>query len=393
MWYKIQRRSGAVVNSFASAFTFLIVQCYKLLHISCIENVVVGCFKDMLSVTLNRVSEEPVVAPDAVPGYGAIFNAGVIHHDGILHLFARGVRDGYRRNGDDGPRFADYISDILVFTSSNGIEYEFQQVLARGSSDTVFSYEDPRVQRVHSDGREHIVMTYTHFPDPSHGKLWQIGLDRLVFEGDRFVLHADAGHIVGPPGYENKDAVVFNLDDGRVALIHRLHPDMQLAVFDSLDDLLRGGEDYWRSHLDELDYHTILRPSPGALGIGAGAPPVYTEHGLLLFFHERNAEGVYTMNLALLDHETGRISRKLTDPVLIPELPWERWGDVDDVVFVGGAHRFSDGTIYLTYGAADRAVGAATVHETDLLRALLVSIGEDQLNPISLLERGDTGNS
>ena len=39
---------------------------------------------------------------DSVPGYGPIFNAGVIHHDGRFHLFARGVRGGYRRN--DGPR-------------------------------------------------------------------------------------------------------------------------------------------------------------------------------------------------------------------------------------------------------------------------------------------------
>ncbi|MCZ6765357.1 MAG: hypothetical protein O7D32_00355, partial [bacterium] len=309
----------------------------------------------MSSVNLRRVSEEPIVAPNAVPGYSAIFNAGVIHHDGNLHLFARGVRDGYRRNGDTGPRYIDYISDVLVFTSTDGLNYEFQQVLARGSSDTVFSYEDPRVQRVHSDGKEHIVMTYTHFPDPRYGRPWQIGLDRLVYEVDRFVLHIDSGHIVGPPGHENKNAVVFNLSDGRVALIHRLHPDMQLAVFDSLDALLQGDEAYWRLHLEGLGHHTILRPSPGALGIGAGAPPLHTEHGLLLFFHERNADGGYTMNVALLDHDTGRIAGKLPDPILVPELPWERWGDVDDVVFVGGAHRFSDGTIYLTYGAADRA--------------------------------------
>ena len=48
---------------------------------------------DMLSVNLRRVSEEPIVAHDAVPGYGAIFNAGVIHHEGILHLFARWLQD------------------------------------------------------------------------------------------------------------------------------------------------------------------------------------------------------------------------------------------------------------------------------------------------------------
>ena len=42
-----------------------------------------------------------------------------------------------------------------------------------------------------------------------------------------------------------------------------------------------------------------------------------------------------------------------------PELAWERNGDVDNVVFVQGAVPRPDGTIYLTYGAADRCVGAA----------------------------------
>ena len=53
-----------------------------------------------------------------------------------------------------------------------------------------------------------------------------------------------------------------------------------------------------------------------------------------------------------------------------PELPWERQGDVDNVVFVQGAVAQADGTIYLTYGAADRCVGAATVETSALLERL-----------------------
>ena len=43
-----------------------------------------------------------------------------------------------------------------------------------------------------------------------------------------------------------------------------------------------------------------------------------------------------------------------------PELDWERRGDVNNVVFVQGAIPRPDGSIYMTYGAADRNVGAAT---------------------------------
>ena len=76
------------------------------------------------------------------------------------------------------------------------------------------------------------------------------------------------------------------------------------------------------------------------------------------------------MNLALLDHDTGRVKARLADPILAPELPWECEGDVDNVIFVVGAHRMEDGAIYLSYGAADRVVGAAMAHEVDLMRAL-----------------------
>ena len=321
-------------------------------------------------VTVRRVSDAPIVAAGSVPGYGPIFNAGAIHHDGAFHLFARGVRDGYTRNEGPGPRFLDYVSDLLVFTSVDGLDYEFQHVLARGSATGVHSYEDPRVQTIRSGSTDHVMMTYTSLPNPKSGRPWRMGMHRLAYAGGRFALNRNSGRVIGPEAQPDKDAVIFNLRDERIGLIHRLHPNMQLALFDSLDHLYSAGADYWDEHLRELDRHTIITPSPGALGVGAGAPPVATESGLLLFYHERNAASQYTLNVALLDDETGRVASLLTEPILRPELSWERSGDVDDVVFVQGAVPRPDGTIYLTYGAADRCVGAASVVTAEVLGAL-----------------------
>ena len=79
------------------------------------------------------------------------------------------------------------------------------------------------------------------------------------------------------------------------------------------------------------------------------------------------------MNIALLDPASGRPVAVLDRAVLEPELEWERTGDVDEVVFVQGAHLESDGdTLYLTYGAADRCVGAATASVSHLLALLAV---------------------
>ena len=321
------------------------------------------------SARVRRLDDQPIVKAGSVPGYGAVFNAGLLYHGERYHLFARGVRDGYRLNDGPGARFLDYVSDVLVFTSGDGRSYEFGYVLAEAGHPDVHCFEDPRVQRVSDVNGEHIVMTYTNLPAPESGLPWRIGAHHLAWDGERFHLDTASGRLLGPSGIENKDAIVFSLADGRIAMIHRIHPDMQLAIFDDLEHLWAADASYWDAYMEDLETHTILRPTPGALGIGAGAPPVVTEAGLLLFFHERRADGVYTMNLALLDADTGHLKSRLEHPVLEPELDWERSGDVDNVVFVQGAHCDGD-QVYLTYGAADRVVGAAIARLDHLLDAL-----------------------
>jgi beta-1,2-mannobiose phosphorylase / 1,2-beta-oligomannan phosphorylase len=320
-----------------------------------------------------RLSDRPVVSAGSAPGYEPVFNAGLLFADGAYHLFARGVRSGYTLNPGAGPKFLNYVSDILVFDSTDGLDYGFRYVLASAGVHAAGAraLEDPRVQRVSNGTGEHVVMTYTHLPsDPEEP--WRIGAHRLEYEDQarRFLLEEDSARLLGPDRVANKDAVMFNLADGRIAMLHRIHPSIQVAVFDSLDHLFDASGEYWDAHLAELEHHTIIAPSPGAFAVGAGAPPILTAEGFILFFHERRADGSYTVNAALLDAETGRTISRLIEPVLEPELEWEREGDVDNVVFVQGAHRRDDDTIYLTYGAADRAVGAAVVSERHLLGAL-----------------------
>jgi predicted GH43/DUF377 family glycosyl hydrolase len=272
--------------------------------------------------------DRPIVEAGTAPGYGPLFNAGVLHHAGAYHLFVRAVRDGYRRGEGTGPRFVDYVSDIVVFTSADGHRYEYGYVLASAGIGAALSFEDPRVQWVEDRGSRRLVMTYTQVPPPGDGP-WRIGAHFLHWDGKRFELEEATGQLLGPTDVANKDAVVFTLSDGRVALIHHVRLGMQLAVFDDLEHLWHPPDDYWAAHMANLASHTLLLPSPGALGIGAGAPPVRSEAGLLLFFHERRADGSYTMNLALLDERTGRALSRLPEQVFEPELDWERIGDVE----------------------------------------------------------------
>ena len=188
-------------------------------------------------------------------------------------MFARAVRNGYRANPEFElkpglvDRFLDYVSDIVVFTSTDGLDYRFAYVLVPAGTDGAVCFEDPRAQWVAGE----LVLTYTWLP-PAERRPWRIGAHRLRWDGERFWLKDGSARLLGPEGVENKDGVVFELQDGRVALVHRIWPNMYLAVFDSLDDLWDADNRYWAPYMAELEQHVLLAPSPGAFCVGAGAP-------------------------------------------------------------------------------------------------------------------------
>ncbi len=123
----------------------------------------------------------------------------------------------------------------------------------------------------------------------------------------------------------------------------------------------------------------VMRPREGAwwdsLRIGIGPPPLLTEHGWLLIYHgvkETVTGGVYRVGLALLDlDEPTRVLRRLPEWVLAPTAPYERVGDVGNVVFPCGlVHDPATDELRLYYGAADTSVCLATAKLADLLAAL-----------------------
>ena len=101
--------------------------------------------------------------------------------------------------------------------------------------------------------------------------------------------------------------------------------------------------------------------------IGAGPPPIETPEGWLLVYHGADDRHVYRAGLALLDlDDPGRVVARTRHPVLEPRLPFERVGDVPDVVFPSGAV-VEDGVLRLFYGAADTVVGEAWAPLADVL--------------------------
>jgi predicted GH43/DUF377 family glycosyl hydrolase len=100
-----------------------------------------------------------------------------------------------------------------------------------------------------------------------------------------------------------------------------------------------------------------------------------TGEGWLILYHgvRQTAAGcLYRLGLALLDLEDPRkVLRRGDSWVFGPEQPFERIGDVGDVVFPCGWILDEDtGQVRMYYGAADTCICLATAKLRDLLNYL-----------------------
>jgi predicted GH43/DUF377 family glycosyl hydrolase len=167
---------------------------------------------------------------------------------------------------------------------------------------------------------------------------------------------------------ENKDAALFPYRiDEHWLMVHRPvfggTGHMWLA---SSPDLLRWGRSGVLVHARGPAWWDGAR-------IGGGAQPLETPDGWLLLYHgvKQMVSGpIYRVGLLLLDRLTPhRVLARSDEWVLAPEAPYERTGDVPNVVFPCGAF-IRDGEVWMYYGAADSSVCLATARLEDLLATL-----------------------
>ena len=88
-----------------------------------------------------------------------------------------------------------------------------------------------------------------------------------------------------------------------------------------------------------------------------------------MIYHGVSRHNTYRLGVALLDPSGTAILARTADPIFEPIEPYEKQGEVPDVVFSCGAV-VRDDTIFLYYGGADKVVGVATTSLSKVLRAL-----------------------
>ena len=256
------------------------------------------------------------------------------------------------------------LSHLHVARSANGFtDWSIDPVPAlspvANDQHAAWGFEDPRMVWVPELGRFAITCT-------AYGP---VGPSVHLALTDDFVQYEHLGIIMQP---EDKNAALFpRRIGGNWVLLHRpvVGPQRRSDVWLSRSADLIG----WRAPEPVLS----CRPSAwwDGLRIGIGPPPIETEHGWLVLYHgvkQTVAGAIYRVGAVLLDlDEPTIVLRRTPSWLLSPTAPYERVGDVGNVVFPCGAVVVGDGELRLYYGAADTSVCAATASLADLLSLLL----------------------
>ena len=324
---------------------------------------------------------QPILVPrsDIAWANGAVFNPGAWYDNGTVHMLFRALPDTYRRIPlaqpvPLGPEtgFENYISYIGYARSTDGRVFEWNDTpfISPDAPFDRYGAEDARISKIDDT----FLITYTALCHPAFE-----GPDgvRIGLASTKDFSVVTKHGVVGPPACD-KDAVIFpRRIDGRLAMLHRIPPDVQLIYFDSLEQLFQPPASLWTEHMETIDKHVVMSPRGSGWEekkVGAGPTPIETDEGWLLIYHGVDQHHVYRTGFALLDlDDPSRVIARTTIPVFEPETDYELLGDVNNVVFPEGAVVLDD-VLYMYYGAADRVIGLATASMDDVLQVFRKAI-------------------
>ncbi|HOB09712.1 MAG TPA: glycosidase [Limnochordia bacterium] len=293
---------------------------------------------------LERISNSPVLEPRRENPWerGAVFNTAVVYKDGYIHLLYRASDRDFAALRDELPRGDKrFCSVIGLAKSRDGISFERQPepVFTGSGPQEAWGVEDPRVTKI----GDTYYMVYTGFG----GRGWSdhrisLASSKNLVDWERHGVMLDE---------VNKDGgLLADKINGKYVLFHRREPHIWVAFSDDLKT--------WCDHQIVM---TTLPNGWESKKIGIAGEPILIEQGYLMIYHAVDDRHVYRLGAALLDRrDPTKVLKRLPEPILEPELPWEREGNVPNVVFSCG-QVVHNGYLYVYYGAADTVIGAARV--------------------------------
>lgn len=299
----------------------------------------------------NRHPHNPILTVDDWPyPCNSVFNCGAVKFNDEYLLLVR-VED---HRG---------MSHLTVARSSNGIsdwKIDPQPTLMPSPEthpEEIWGIEDPRITRM--EEMDLWAVCYTAYS--RGGPLVSLATTRTFKTFDRF------GPVMPP---EDKDAALFPVRfDGRWAMIHRpVGAGMGAHIWISFSPDLK----HWGDH------RIVIRAREGgwwdANKIGLSPPPLETPEGWLILYHGvRHTAGgaIYRLGLALLDKKKPtKVLRRSREWIFGPKEPYEKEGDVQDVVFPAGWILEND-RLMIYYGGADSCIALATASLSEVMAYIM----------------------
>ena len=333
----------------------------------------------MVKVLLQRYEKNPVLIPNKANWWEskAVFNCAILHYENKFHMLYRAIGE-YER----------YISRIGYASSADGYSFATSKNIALEETEDYEKYgiEDPRIVKIDNQ----IYITYVVLSGYVTNKPMVEASTALATTTD-FLKYTRLG-VITSKGSDNKDVVLFpekmnqqessaislssasttTIDSaGKYFFLHR--PSSWIGSRYGVDK-----PSIWLGEgnaLTNLEKHTLLlKPEEDweQLKVGAGPPPIRTRAGWLIIYHGVSRERVYRAGAAILDiRDPSKIIGRTKTPILEPKEPYEKFGDVNNVVFPTGACVVDNDKLFVYYGGGDKVCCLATADLNYLLDHIL----------------------
>jgi predicted GH43/DUF377 family glycosyl hydrolase len=336
----------------------------------------------MAKILLQRYEKNPILIPNEANWWEskAVFNCAILHYENKFHMLYRAIGE-YER----------YISRIGYASSTDGYSFARSNHIALEPTQDYEEYgiEDPRMVEIDNQVYITYVILSAYVTD---GAI--VEASTALATTTDFLKYTRLG-VITTKGSNNKDVVLFpekmsqqqqqqsssvlslslpsnNIDRaGKYFFLHR--PSSWIGSKYGVDK-----PSIWLGEgnaLTNFEKHTLLlKPEEDweELKVGAGPPPIKTGTGWLVIYHGVSREKVYRAGAALLDlHDPSKIIGRTKTPILEPKEPYEKFGDVNNVVFPTGACVVDNDKLFVYYGAADKVCCLATADLNYLLDHIL----------------------
>jgi predicted GH43/DUF377 family glycosyl hydrolase len=333
----------------------------------------------MGKVLLQRYEKNPILIPNEANWWEskAVFNCAILHYENKFHMLYRAIGE-YER----------YISRIGYASSTDGYSFARSNHIALEPTQGYEQYgiEDPRMVEIDNQVYITYVILSAYVTD---GAI--VEASTALATTTDFLKYTRLG-VITSKGSNNKDVVLFpeKMSQQQSSVL-----SLSSSSFNNTDRAAKyfflhrpsswigskygvGKPSIWLGEgnaLTNFEKHTLLiKPEEDweELKVGAGSPPIKTRKGWLVIYHGVSREKIYRAGAALLDlHDPSKIIGRTKTPILEPEEPYEKFGDVNNVVFPTGACVVDNDKLFVYYGAADKVCCLATADLNYLLDHIL----------------------